>query len=349
MKKYFWIAAAVLICSTIGTGLVFADENQQQAVQISELPPEEETSEETGSPESAETTETVEGAGNTEQTAAAANTENTKKAENTEEMRPESEDMAKALAKSYYRALMAGDAETMEIMLDAAADKSKIPEDVKRYTSAAESLENLACYPLEGMREGEYFVFVRYEMKFPGIQTTAPGLETVYVRPDAEGNLRLLTCRDFDQELLNKTADAVGSSGIHILAGRIEEGFENARQSDSALNAYVNALLREKEAQMTGRTGRRVSGKADAADPEKTENGAASGESTAENEGRTAYTTTRVKFRRRPVADSSQDYYVLDAGVRVEILQSAGTNGEWREVRLEDGRTGYIFGEYLRE
>ena len=323
MKRYFWIAAAVLVCSTISTGLVFAGENRQQAVQISELLPEgeEETS---GEAESAETAE---------------------------EMSPDPEEAAKALAKSYYQALMAADTEALEGILDAAADREKVQEDVERYTSKAEALENLACYPLESSREGEYFVFARYEMKFPGIQTMAPGLETVYVRPDAEGNLRLLTCRDFDQELRDLTAAAVANSGIHILAGRIEEGFETARQSDPALDTYINTLLREREAQMPGRTGRRISGKKDpeAMDPEKAETGAAYGESGTENGGRTAYTTTRVKFRRRPVADSSQDYYVLEAGVRVEVLQSAGTDGEWREVRLEDGRTGYIYGEYLRE
>ena len=79
----------------------------------------------------------------------------------------------------------------MRSILDAAIEvkESRVSAEAR----VVDSYQNIVVYTTDGKVDGEYVTYVEYELKFRNINTPAPGLEPFYVRPDANGNLRLLT------------------------------------------------------------------------------------------------------------------------------------------------------------
>ena len=89
------------------------------------------------------------------------------------------------LVADYYKAYQEGDIDALETLAQPISDTEK--SYIKLFSEYVESYDNLKCYTKSGLGEGEYVVSVYLEMKFKGVETTAPGLDFFYVRTDETG------------------------------------------------------------------------------------------------------------------------------------------------------------------
>lgn len=91
------------------------------------------------------------------------------------------------LIKNYYKSYVDGDLDSLEKYA------TPITDDEKSFIIAMgqyfEEYQNIKVYAKEGIDKGSYFVSAYYEMKFYGVNTTAPGLDFFYVRTDKNGKL----------------------------------------------------------------------------------------------------------------------------------------------------------------
>lgn len=90
------------------------------------------------------------------------------------------------LFDKYYKAYANGNTKKLAKLAEPMSDVeksyiSKLSEYVKKY-------KNMSCYTKKGLDDNSFIVSVSLEIKFKNIKTTAPGLETFYVRKRDDGS-----------------------------------------------------------------------------------------------------------------------------------------------------------------
>lgn len=89
------------------------------------------------------------------------------------------------LVQNYFQAYAAGDTEKLETLAFPISDTEKSYIGV--FSEYIEAYENVACYTKHGLTDGSYLVSAYYDMKFYGVETTAPGLGFFYVETGEDG------------------------------------------------------------------------------------------------------------------------------------------------------------------
>ncbi len=94
------------------------------------------------------------------------------------------------LVGEYLKARLAIDKEKMELYVDDInyAGLDKLPE----MTKDMESIELLDCYTIDGPEEKAVMVYARNKIKFKGIDTPASGIDGFYIRPDENGDMKIV-------------------------------------------------------------------------------------------------------------------------------------------------------------
>lgn len=104
-----------------------------------------------------------------------------------------------------------------------------------------EEYQNIECYTVDGMKKGEYLVYVYSESKFTGIDTAAPGLERYYVVTDTAGNLKIEfgLIKQEVQDFINETDE---SDDVQKIINRVNTKLEEAIANDSKLKEFYANL-----------------------------------------------------------------------------------------------------------
>ena len=253
----------------------------------------------------------------------------------------------KALVNNYYNAILEGNAKQLASILDPAVELDE--EGIAAFESQSagiESYDDITTYALTGKNAGEYAVYISYGLKFPGVDTPAPGMVPAYARPDSEGNLRLLRYEDFDDDIKATVAEVNKQEDVKDLVNQVNNAYAAALASDPALKAYIDNLsgVTETESAAEGET---------PAEGETQAEGESQAETTAAADGSFTtvddiqYTTTRVNLRSEP-STSSDDTIIraVDEGTWVHVI---GDSAEWVRCNLRDGTVGYISKQFLTE
>ncbi len=249
----------------------------------------------------------------------------------------------KTLVDNYYNAILEGHSSQLAPILDPSVEIDEAMEaELESQAAMAESFEDIATYAMNGMNAGEYAVFITYGMKLPGIDMPAPGLEQAYVRPDADGNLRLLRAQDYDDSIKAYVETLSAQPEVQSLVQQVDAAFTAAQEADPALKAYIAQLMGAAAAQ--GETA------AAAESPQESE--AESTAAQADSSGFTTvddiqYTTTTVNLRSVPSAESDDTIIQsVPAGTWLHVI---GDGAEWVHCNLRDGTFGYINKKYLTD
>ena len=155
------------------------------------------------------------------------------------------------LVADYYKAYQEGDIDALETLAQPISDTEK--SYIKLFSEYVESYDNLKCYTKSGLGEGEYVVSVYLEMKFKGIETTAPGLDFFYVRTDETGkpyidnaysqfnqsNMENSTQADV-QALINEFEQA---DDVVALQQEVQQKYDQAIEADPQLAAMANETI----------------------------------------------------------------------------------------------------------
>lgn len=143
-----------------------------------------------------------------------------------------------ALAERFYKALADGDMTTITSIKDYTEETDLI--HLEKKSEFIESYQDIKCYTKKGPEENSYFLYVTYNVKFNGIETTVPGLNTYYVYTAEDGALKI--DGDMDESVNAALKLATSQEDVVDLFNKIDVSYKEAVASDEALNALMTEL-----------------------------------------------------------------------------------------------------------
>lgn len=111
-----------------------------------------------------------------------------------------------------------------------------------------EAYENMKIYMKKGIYEDTYIVYVRYNMKIKGIDTSVPGLGTLYVEKTEKGKIKVESQVD-DVQIQKVIALITEHEDVRTLFGEVESAYAEAVRSDAVLAEVLNNLQNAAAAQ----------------------------------------------------------------------------------------------------
>ncbi len=142
-----------------------------------------------------------------------------------------------ALVTTYLKGMLTCDLITLG---DIVTDVESIDiVDMQGKQKLIEQYENIECYTLDGLQEGEYLVYYYNEVKFSGIDTAAPGLNRLYIVTE-DGTLKIATGH-LRQEVQDFIEEADQSDEVQQIINTVNYKLEQAINEDDGLRQlYAN-------------------------------------------------------------------------------------------------------------
>lgn len=267
------------------------------------------------------------------------------------------------LIARYYTAYAAGDVTALtELATPVSANEQSY---ITLFSQYVDEYQNIKCYTKSGLDVSAYLVSVSMEIKFAGVDTTAPGLDFFYVRTKEDGTLYIDNL--YSQYNLANQENALDTSvqslinefekesDVVTLQNEVQTKYDAAVASDENLATMINTTIPNaitewvtqvaaENAQTETEGTEQIPEETEA--PEETETQEEPTEQTPEEEpevvSESVYTTDTVNVR--AAADTSAEKLgSLEKGTQIA---RTGTEGDWSIVDY-GGTTGYIKSEYL--
>lgn len=118
--------------------------------------------------------------------------------------------------------------------------------DKKADTEFVEMYDHFKIYTKSGKYKDTYVAFVRYDMKIKDIYTEVPGLGTLYVTKDSQGNYQI-TQQVKNKEIRAYISRIAGHEDVQALMNQTHEAYQNAVDSDALLREALDDLKRAYE------------------------------------------------------------------------------------------------------
>ena len=142
------------------------------------------------------------------------------------------------LVHTYYTALIEVDEETLTSVV---TDPSVIKIDqISKTQEYIEDYLNILCYTKPGIKEGDYVVYVTYDMKITTIDTPAPSVDHLYVT--TVDNKYLLSTDSLNDEELSLLKGYDSASDVIELVQKVNTKLKDAQAADSDLNEFIQNL-----------------------------------------------------------------------------------------------------------
>lgn len=149
------------------------------------------------------------------------------------------------LLEKHLDAKARADRETLKTLWSNPANV-KSQEDLQKDTDYIEEYRNIKVYSKKGIVEGTYILYVYNEIKFIGINTTAPGLNKYYVITTPDQELKLYN-DDFDDELKEYIDDRNQDADVTQLINMTDEKGKEARSKDEDLKTFWEYMIEKVE------------------------------------------------------------------------------------------------------
>lgn len=262
------------------------------------------------------------------------------------------------LINRYYSAYAEGDIATIETLSSGLSDTAKLRmEEVAKHI---ESFPTLDVYTKPGPVENSYVAYVSEEMKFNDYEQPVPGMETLYLCTNEEGNLYVNAGEE--NESINDYIKQISlEPDVIDLNNKIATEYNNMIEGDKALSDLVTSFTTEinesvsrrlvelqggdlAEAETSGEEAAGTeSSTEDAGNEEGEEMIDVSGEETAAPTGGTIRAKDVVNIRR---SDSQQSDTMGKTAIgNTYTLIEAQENG-WSKIEYEGG-TAFVKSEYF--
>lgn len=146
------------------------------------------------------------------------------------------------LIEKYFASMANNDVDALKQILAEMLEEDEA--SVKATSEQTESYNNIICYTKPGNVENSYVVFASYEVKFVGVNTTAPGLLSFYVITREDGSLCIQNklddqVKDYIQNII------VEDKEVADLFEASQKRYEQALADDTTLSAFVESLESE--------------------------------------------------------------------------------------------------------
>lgn len=275
------------------------------------------------------------------------------------------------LINRYFAAYAAGDIDTLVTLASPVSEKEKAY--ISLYSQYVEEYRNINCYTKQGLDSRSYMVAVQIDIKFAGVETTAPGLDFFYVRTNDDGTLYIdnlysnynLANQEnaFDTSVYSLLLKLINGDEHLAMQGEVQARYEEALASDTALSEMVmntipNAINEwivqmanasteaaegtEQPTENAGQPAENTEQPADAVDTPADADANAGAEEPPQNPQEMVYAADKVNVRGAASTDAER-IGSLEKGTQIARM---GIEGEWSIVDY-GGQTGYVKSEYL--
>lgn len=144
-----------------------------------------------------------------------------------------------ALVNRYFEAMASGDTQTLMQICSSLDEREQIR--IERKAEFTEGYNNLVCYTKPGPEENSYLAFAYYEIKFKNIETSAPGLTTLFIKTAADNSLYV-----YDGELTPEVSAYIkgiaAQDDVVDLLHKVDSGYTAAADADETLKNFMEAL-----------------------------------------------------------------------------------------------------------
>lgn len=242
------------------------------------------------------------------------------------------------LIQKYFTSMANNDIETLRQIL-----VEVLPEDevsVKTGSEQIEQYDNVVCYTKTGNVENSYIVFASYEVKFVGINTTAPGLLSFYVITKEDGSLCIQN--KLDEEVKDYIQDIiVEDKEVADLFEASQKRYEQALSDDADLKAFVEGLESKND-----ENSETVTENTEGQEETSTEQTTETTESTQETEttGTASYVKAKENVNVRNDASESAD--AIGKLLGGETAEKTGEKDGWVCINYK-GQQGYVKADFV--
>lgn len=278
------------------------------------------------------------------------------------------------LMQNYYTAYASGDTAALEACVTPLTDLEK--SYIGIMSQYATGYENIHCYTKKGLADGEYAVSVTSDMRFEGIENTAPGLSFFYIRTNESGAYYIdnvyspfnLEKREvtLDSQMESFIAEYEAQEDVAKLASDTQVKYEAALTADEALNTMITQTIPQalrdgsgnpeeeaKEPSENPEEGSQEPKDDQTEEPKEPEGGQEDGNQAPEEEqqepeadqntSETVYAISNINIRKEAREDSDK---VGSALIGQSFTRTGTTEDGWSAIEFDGGKA-YIKSEYL--
>ena len=260
-----------------------------------------------------------------------------------------------ALIRQYYTAYAAGDVTTLSsIATPISANEQSY---IGLFSQYVDEYQNIKCYTKTGLDENSYLVSVSMEIKFTGVDTTAPGLDFFYVRTNDDGSLYIdnlysqynLANQEnaLDTSIQNLIGQFESESDVMALQSEVQTRYDEALAADENLTNMIQttipAAIKDWVSQMAAQAATEQTEAAEATEQPETEQPQET-EQQEEIIQQTDTLATKDRVNVRAAADvESEKLGTLDQGT---VVTRTAIAGDWSVIDY-NGTAGYVKNEFL--
>lgn len=266
------------------------------------------------------------------------------------------------LINKYYKAYAKGNTKKIAALADPVSDAEK--SYISEFSKYVKKYKNISCYTKKGMDDSSYIVSVYMEIKFNKIKTTAPGLETFYIRTREDGTFYIdnlyglfnskMDEYPVDDDVIVFIENFSQQEDVIALQTEIQQKYEAALASDEDLKTFIESTIpnditvwaSEQAAAAKKAEEERVA--AEEAEKKAAEEEAAK---KAEEEKKAeelasaviVYATDKVNVRAE-ASETAEVLGQLEIGSKTTRLED---KDGWSRIDYNNGTQGYVKSEYL--
>lgn len=143
------------------------------------------------------------------------------------------------LIEDYYKARLEIDKDKIGKLVDniSYAGIEELPQIMKNF----ESIKLAECYTIDGPEEKAVMAYAKIETKIKGIDTTASGLDGFYIRPDANGELKIVLS-PVSNEVQKIIDEDTKRADVVALLSDVNTRLAHEIKNDEKLEAFFSKL-----------------------------------------------------------------------------------------------------------
>lgn len=146
-----------------------------------------------------------------------------------------------ALAEKYFSASMRGNTDVLKEIVKPFSESDQAA--ALRKSEFIESYDDIKCYKENGIDEGNYIVFVTYDLKFPEVDTMVPGLETWVVSTDDNGDLFINKDMESISDAMNEQIETLlARKDVVALFNDVNAKMAEALKADEQLKSLYQQM-----------------------------------------------------------------------------------------------------------
>lgn len=163
----------------------------------------------------------------------------------------DAKDDISTLLADYYKAYVGDDIDTLGKLATPMSDNEKSYIGV--VSQYYESVNDITPYTKNGLKKGSYFVSVKNNIKFTGVDTQAPTLDFFYIETGKDGKLfinnvysnfnRTYCENELDDDIMELISKYTASSEFADLHEEVQKEYEQALSADANLKTMLETTL----------------------------------------------------------------------------------------------------------